>query len=96
MSCPLFKQDVLDKRPKTIDFGSKWLASGAQISTVAWTVPAGITQSDSSNDGTTATNYFSGGTKDEEYEIACKITTDETPAQEKTQRFRILIESGCD
>jgi hypothetical protein len=68
---------------------------GATISTVTWTVPAGITK-DSSNQNavtiagvdyavnTVATIWLSSGTVNTKPEIACKITTSDSRTLEKT------------
>jgi hypothetical protein len=86
----IFVQDPLDKRIVTLDFGG-WLAETAQIASVAWVVATGITASSESNTVTTATNYFEGGTLDQDYEVSCTITTDEVVVRKKTQRFFIRI-----
>lgn len=92
--CPPFTQDPLDKRIITVNFAT-WLGSGPLIASVAWAVPAGIAEADKSNTPTTATNHFSGGDDGDEFEIACTITTDEAVPRDKTQRFQIGVQTGC-
>lgn len=92
MTCPVFEQDPLDTRIVGLNFGT-WLGADAEISAVSWVVPSGLTESDSFFTATVATNYFSGGTDGEEYEVSCTITTDETIPREKTQRIIIRIVS---
>ena len=91
MSCHEFVKDPLDKRIINIRFAT-WLGATPTILGVAWVVPAGLTESDDSFTDTVATNYFSGGSLDEEYEVACTITTNESPARDKTQRFAMRVE----
>ena len=62
--------DVLDF---TMDFAG---ALGADsIATVAWTVPAGLTQGTTTNSTTAATVWLSGGSASTDYSITCRITT---------------------
>ena len=61
----------------TLDYRFDWAAwlTTDTISTVTWTVPAGITQTAATNTTTTATIWLSGGAVGTRYAIACKITT---------------------
>ena len=95
MSCTVFQQDILDKRIVTVDF-APWLGSGPSIASVVWTVPSGLTQADSSNTSTTATNYFSSATDDKEYAVKCTITTNEPVTRKKTEEFIIRVQGNCD
>lgn len=90
-----FKQDPLDKRVVIIDF-TGWLAGQGNVASAAWVVPAGITASDDITTASAAINYFEGGTNNTTYEVACTITTDETVARKKTQRFQLIIEENFD
>lgn len=80
---PKDPQEVIDY---TVDWAAE-LGTGEQISgTPVWTVPSGITKDSQANTTTTATVWLSGGTAGNEYEIACKISTNNSPARthEKT------------
>ncbi len=69
-----------------------WLAQGETISSVTWSVPAGITQSSvpaSSNTTTTATIWLEGGTDGEDYVIGCRIATNQSRTAERS--FTILV-----
>ena len=94
MANPSKTQDPLDLRKLTVDF-SLWLA-GSTISSAAWVMPTGLTQSDASETSTAAINYFAatGVQNNKEYEVAVTITTADTIARKKTQRFVLVIESG--
>jgi len=92
--CDRFSKDAADRRIITGDF-SDWLGEDANINSVAWDVPTGITESNSSNQAKTATNYFSGGTDETEYTIKCTITTDESVARIKSHSFILSIEGNC-
>lgn len=69
------------KDPNAIlDYTVNWAAwltdSGADtISSVSWTVPAGITQASASNTTTAATIWLSGGTASQTYRVTNRITT---------------------
>lgn len=53
-----------------------WLSKiGDSISSIAWTVPAGLTQESVSNSLTKATIWLSGGTDGTSYEVSARITT---------------------
>jgi len=80
--------DVLDYKfdfASTTNGGNKadWLASGEVISSYVITAESGITlDSDSATDtNTSVTVWLSGGTDGETYTVACKITTDNSPAR---------------
>lgn len=95
MSCSKFRQDVLDKRIYAINF-SNFLGSGVNIATTSWDTPSALTISDTGNDGTTATAYFSGGVEGEEYEVSCTATSNETIARKFTHTFLIEINDNCE
>ena len=83
-----------DKDPDaTLDYvwdWSEWLAADEIISTVAWIVPDGINQGDTSNTDKTATIWLSGGTAIESYEITCRITTNQGRTDDRTQTIRVI------
>ncbi len=70
-----------------------WLDTdgGETISTKTVTVPTGITKdSDSLTDtNTSVTVWLSGGTDEEDYEVACKIVTSDN--REDTRRMTIRV-----
>ena len=70
-----------------------WLASGETISTAVVTVGAGLTKdSDSITDtNTSVTVWLSGGTDQTEYTVACKITTDSTPARTVERTIKVYV-----
>jgi hypothetical protein len=93
VACDRFIKDVSDKRIITGDF-SEWL-DDANLDSVSWTVPSGISSANDSFGAKTATNYFSGGSDNEEYTIKCTITTDESVARVKSHSFILAVESNC-
>lgn len=95
MSCARFKKDPNDKRIINIDF-SDFMGSGVSIASVVWTIPTGLTESNSSETATVATNYLSGGTLHREYQCKCTITTDDSPTRIKSQSFLVEIAGDCD
>lgn len=75
-----FKHDPDATLDYAVDWTS-WLASGETISSVSWTVPAGVTEEsapggwsepDANNKRTV---WISGGTAGTDYTVACEITT---------------------
>lgn len=72
---PRYFKDPNANKDYPIDW-TDWLAEISDtISSVAWTVPAGITQTNQSNTTTRAVIWLSGGTLGTTYEIGCRITT---------------------
>lgn len=86
-----YKGNVIKKDPQAeLTYGiswSKWLPAGDSISSVAWTIPAGITLvSESLNvspmtiggeshaAGTVALVKLSGGTAAADYMLTCRVT----------------------
>jgi len=61
----------------TLDYPCSWAPwlGTDTISSVTWTVPAGITQTAATNTTTSATIWLSGGTVGTRYTIVCRITT---------------------
>lgn len=66
-----------------------WLATGEEISTSTWIVPAGITKTDESDTTTTATIWLSGGTVGESYLLTNRITTNQGRIDDRS--FRIYV-----
>jgi hypothetical protein len=69
---------------------SDWLETSETIVSASWTVPTGITQTDTDVGSTTATLWLSGGTAGTTYEVACKIVTSMDRTAERS--CRILVE----
>lgn len=71
-----------------------WLdgEAGEQIAGAAtWSVPSGLTLDAQSEDGYTATAWFSGGTAGQSYEIVCHIVSDNVPAREDDRTVKITV-----
>jgi hypothetical protein len=90
---------AFDWKPLTHGFpGAKsdWLATGETISSYVITVPTGITletegdYAQSESDGK-ITYWLTGGTAKTWYTVACKITTDSSPARidERTMHVHV-------
>lgn len=88
--------DWIEKDPNAVldyavDWGAplnSWLA-GETIASVAWTVPAGLTQGAASNTNTVAQVRLSGGTVGQTYTVTCRITT--STGQIEDRSFRVVI-----
>jgi len=89
-------QQLPDKDPgDTVDFPidfSPLLASSEQISSVMWTVPAGLTNVLEEIDGTGkfAILWLSGGTAGVCYRITASVVTDASPQARTFERDFIL------
>jgi hypothetical protein len=73
----------------TLDYRFDWSAwlDVDTIVSVTWTVPAGITQTATSNTTTTATIWLSGGTVGTRYSVVCRVTTTAGRIDERTLRI---------
>lgn len=67
---------------------STWL-DGDTITTSAWVVPAGITETTSTNTATTATIWLSGGTAGERYRVTNRIVTAGGRTDDRTITIRV-------
>lgn len=85
-----FRKDPNAVLDYVIDWGENYLATGETISSVVWTVGTGITEDSVSKTDTTATIWLSGGTAGENYDIACKIVTNQSRTDERT--FTVQVE----
>lgn len=78
---------------EALDYMVDWSAEMARvsdtISTVAWTVPNGLTKGASSNTTTTATVWLSAGEDGQTYDVVCRITTAAARIYERTMRIRV-------
>lgn len=92
MALPLktFTKDPAAVLDYTIDWDANdWLGSDTITGTPVWTVPSGLTKDSQSNTTTTATAWLSGGTADQDYDVACKITTTAGRTDERTIRIQV-------
>lgn len=104
MGTELYDSDGKPYFPKdpdaTLDYGfdlSDWLATGETVSSVVWTVPAGVTKdtgfpgfaSGEFNDGTNILVAISGGTAAAEYDISAAFTTSAGRTDERTLRLKV-------
>ena len=78
-----------DKTPIPLDWSD--FLGDAEISTVTWEADSGITLSDESNTSTTATNYVSGGTLGNDYNLRCTVTTNESVARIESRSIEIRV-----
>ncbi|ROZ89027.1 hypothetical protein EEB19_20170 [Gordonia sp. OPL2] len=84
-----FIKDPSTTRPYTQDW-SKYLADiDDQISSVSFTVEAGLTKGAVSNTATNATVVLSGGTAGVSYDVTCQITTVGGVIDERTAQFLV-------
>lgn len=70
-----FEKDPNAVLDYVIDWGDEWLATGDEIDTSTWSVPAGITKDSDSKTTTTTTIWVSGGTDGVTYDIVNRIVT---------------------
>ena len=76
-----------------LDWGfdwSDWLASGETITDHTVTVDSGITNDSSTEDAGKVTVWLSGGTADENYKVACLITTSAGRIDERTIWIKVI------
>jgi hypothetical protein len=67
---------------------SSWLATGETISSHTITVETGITKDSDSESSGVVTVWLSGGTAENEYDVACKIVTSAGRTDERTMTIR--------
>ena len=87
MNYPTFQKVPLAKRDYTIDWSAN--APSDAITSVAWSVPAGLTNVATSNTATTATIRLSGGTVGQTYIVSCTVTR--ASGQIDRRRFAIAV-----
>lgn len=70
-----------------------WLdgAADEQITTAAFTVPAGLTKDSETNDGYAATVWLSGGSDGTTYEIIVNIDTNNSPVRTDERTFKVKV-----
>lgn len=75
----------------TLDYGLDWSAwlEGDTIATSTWTIPAGLTTADDSNDTTTTTVWLGGGIAGTTYRVTNQITTAGGRTDERTIRITV-------
>lgn len=76
---------------EVLDYSLDWSArlAGDTISSVTWTVPAGLTRTSSQISGGTVTAFFSGGTEGETYPIGCRVVTAGGRTMDQTVKLKI-------
>jgi len=72
----------------TIDW-SDWLATGETISASTWTVPTGLTSTDTGVTTTSATVWLSGGTRDTVYVVTNEIDTNQSRTAQRSLVIRV-------
>ena len=72
---------------------SDWFTGEEEIASVTWTVETGLTNVTTSYTGTTATIWLSGGKAGRSYKVACRITTDSSPARTDERTFTVSVEN---
>jgi hypothetical protein len=99
----LVVQDPSDARVYVFDWGAENLPALVEISGAAtWTLttlyPVGATALTKDNESVLVGNRqaqvrLQGGQHGAKYNVACRITTNESPAQTKEQSFDVLVEN---
>jgi hypothetical protein len=93
MSLPTRRKYATEIRTITFDFSEKMdVAGGETISTVAISVPGGITSSAPSTAGPLISTRIGGGTAGQDYDISCEVTTSGT----QTLRLVFTLEVRSD
>ena len=87
MNYPTFQKVPLAIRDYTVDWSAS--ATGDAIASVAWSVPAGLTNVATSNTSTTATIRLSGGTAGQVYVVVCTVT--HASGQVNRRRFAVAV-----
>lgn len=67
-----------------------WLEDGETISSHTVTVETGLTKDSDSESSGVVTVWLSGGTADETYTVACKITTNGGRTDERSALFHCM------
>jgi len=70
---------------------TKYLKIGNTISSIVWTLPAGITKVSDSNTTTSTFIKLKGGTIGETYRVTCRITTSDGRKPERS--IDIVVQS---
>lgn len=68
---------------------TSWLGEGETITDIEWLVPDGITQQTTSATDSTATIWLAEGSLGHQYDITCRITTNQDRTDDRTQTIRI-------
>lgn len=100
----LIRLDPSDTRVIVFDWDDENLAVGVTITAAVWTITAvrqtGVTALTKDNESLTggsrkaqARLIATTATAGDVYEVACKITTNESPTQTKEQSIRVVIEN---
>lgn len=96
MSCSRHPKHSGTKRRVTGDW-SDFLGTTAEIASVSYTLPSGITAPDTPEKTTTTeTNWYTGGTDGNEYEVEVEVTTNESPTRIEVHQVFIVVDDTCD
>jgi hypothetical protein len=66
---------------------SDWLAESETISTATVTAPDGITLASTAKSANAVTAWLSGGTAGVDYEVTCRIVTNQSRTDDRTIRI---------
>lgn len=85
-----FTKDPSDVLDYDVDWNDdNWLGTDTISGTPVWTLPAGIVKDSQSNTTTVATIWLSGGTANQDYDVACKVTTAAGRTAERTIKIQV-------
>ena len=85
-----FRKDPDATLDYAFDWATDWLEDSEIISSHIITITTGLTKDSDSELNGVITIWVSGGTVDEEYYVACKITTDLGRIDERTIRIQCV------
>ena len=89
MSEKIFIKDPDSVLDYAFDWGTHWLQTSETIESHVVTVSSGLTNdSDSESDGV-VTTWLSGGVVGQQYDVACKITTNLGRTDERTIEIKV-------
>lgn len=76
----------------TLDYTLNWKEwlGDDRISSVVWTVPAGIANAGVANSPTTTTIFLSGGTSGTSYSVYVTVTTTQGRIEKRTIKINVL------
>lgn len=80
-------KDPADVDYRSIDWNDELGTDGETISSVAWTIPSGLTAGAQYHAAGVATTWLSGGTAGTEYVVTCRITTSAGRVLERSARL---------
>ncbi len=68
-----------------------WLLSEETIQAVSIVMPEGLTLDHVTNNTTTVTAWFTGGTLDQDYLVTCKVETNQGRKEERTMKILVRV-----